>query len=338
MPSLEATSWSTSAWARLPGPAAPRTSASLSAGTRPVAEIRSATSSASALIGGGVPPRRAPPGGAAPSGVVPGVRRCGGRSVSIYPSFEVSAGGWPHLTQTGSTIPLSEPISPTVRDVLRSPLARVWLPVLAAAGAVATLDRHSDPGDLLYFVHQGERLLSARWAETFADPTLQSGPLQLVLAGAVRSTEALAFVIELGVAVLLLVVLGRLRVPARWQVAVGLAAVVPEGTHFGWPLRLLQASVACGLGAGLALWLRRSVHAVWLVPLAVVIARLALDPVGYGWYWLEAEALALIGAGALITAPPLRARAVRPATAGAQHRPAAPPPPEIGRASCRERV
>ena len=135
------------------------------------------------------------------------------------------------MTQTGSTIPLSEPISPTVRDVLRSPLARVWLPVLAAAGAVATLDRHSDPGDLLYFVHQGERLLSARWAETFADPTLQSGPLQLVLAGAVRSTEALAFVIELGVAVLLLVVLGRLRVPARWQVAVGLAAVAAGLTH-----------------------------------------------------------------------------------------------------------
>jgi hypothetical protein len=324
-----------------------------------------------------------------------------------------------------------------VRDVLRSPLARVWLPVLAAAGAVATLDRNSDAGDLLYFVHQGERLLSARWADTFADPTLQSGPLQLVLAGAVRNSEALAFVVELGVAALLLVVLGRLRVPARWQVAVGLAAVavglthgafvdghpaeavtpllwvlaavearrgrplragtllglsaglelwgvlgapvlllsprvrdaakglaaeaalvvlllapfvlagdfrmfdykwrvaegtllsvvVPVETHFGWPLRLLQASVACGLGAGVAVSLRRSLHAVWLTPLVVVIARLALDPLGYGWYWLEAEALALVGAGALLTLPPLRARAIRPAATGAQRTPAAPPPP-----------
>src|SRR5438874_6127852 len=181
MPSLEATSWSTRAWAREPWPAAPRTRASLSAGTRPVAEIRSATSSASALIGGGVPPRRAPPGGAALSGVMPGVRRCGGRSVSIYPSFEVSAGRLRHLTRSASTIPLSAPISPTVREVLRSPLARVWLPVLAAAGAVAALDRRSDAGDLAYFVHQGERLLSAGWADTFADPTLQSGPLQLVV-------------------------------------------------------------------------------------------------------------------------------------------------------------
>ena len=63
--------------------------------------------------------------------------------------------------RSASTIPLSAPISPTVREVLRSPLARVWLPVLAAAGAVAALDRRSDAGDLAYFVHQGERLLSA---------------------------------------------------------------------------------------------------------------------------------------------------------------------------------
>src|SRR5437870_5931419 len=444
MRTLEAASWSTSAWARLPGPAAPRTSASLSAGTRPVAEIRSATSSASALIGGGVPPRRAPPGGAAPSGVVPGVRRCGGRSVSIYPSFEVSAGGWPHLPQTGSTIPLSGPISPTVRDVLRSPLARVWLPVLAAAGAVATLDRHSDAGDLLYFVHQGERLLSARWTDTFADPTLQSGPLQLLLTGAARSTEVLAYVVELGVAALLLFVLGRIGLSMRWRAALGLAAVavglthgafvdghpadavspliwvlaalearrgrplragaliglsaglelwgllgapvlllaprlreavkgwamevavvialfapfvlagsfrmfeyewrvadgtllglvLAPGTNFGWPLRLLQAGTGCALGAGVALRLRRSVHAVWLAPLVVVVARIALDPLAYGWYWLEAAALALVGAGALLTAAPLRARGCHRVRAGAQHTPAGPPPPAR---ACRRR-
>ena len=56
-----------------------------------MAAIRSATSSASALIGGGGPPRPAPPGGVALPGSVPGVRRFGGRSVSMYPSFEVSA-------------------------------------------------------------------------------------------------------------------------------------------------------------------------------------------------------------------------------------------------------
>jgi hypothetical protein len=320
---------------------------------------------------------------------------------------------------------------------LRSPLARVWLPVLAAAAVVAAFDLRSDAGDLPYFVQQGEHLLSTRWADTFADPTLQSGPLQLLLTGTVRSTEVLAFVLELGVAALLLFVLGRLGVSSGWRLVLGLAAVaaglthgafvdghpaevltpllwvlaglearrgragragalvglsaglelwgvlgapvlllsprlrdalkgwaveaavviaqlapfvvagnfhmfdyewrvvhgtllgaiVTPGTHFGWPLRLLQAGVACALGAGMALRLRRSVHAVWLVPLVVVIVRIALDPLAYGWYWLEAEALALVGAGALVTAPPLRALQARRAPGATQPTQAAPPPP-----------
>lgn len=325
-----------------------------------------------------------------------------------------------------------------MRDALRSPLARVWLPVLALAGAVATLDRRSDAGDLLYFVHQGERMLSARWADTFSDPTLQSGPLQLAVTGTLRSTQVLAFVVEVGVAALVLVALGQLGVQARWRVLLGAAAValglthgafvdghpaeavtpllwvlaaidarrgrvvragalvgvsaglelwgvlgaavlllaprlrdaakgfavqagvvlvqlapfalfghfrmfdyewrvaeetlvslaVPVGTHFGWPLRLLQAGVACGLGAAVALRFRRSVHAVWLVPLVVVIARIALDPLAYGWYWLEAEALALIGAGVLIAAPPpFGRRAGREDRAVAEPSPAIPSPP-----------
>ncbi len=324
-----------------------------------------------------------------------------------------------------------------MRESLRSPLARVWVPVLGAAGAAAALDRRADAGDLLYFVHQGERMLSARWADTFADPTLQSGPLQLLVAGVARSTEVLAFAVELAVVAVLLLVLGRLRasglcrlvvglaavalglthgafvdghpaevlIPLLWvlaalearrgraagagivigltaglelwgvlgvplllltprlrsaanglAVAVGvvvvqlapfvllgrfrmfdyewrvaggtvLSAIVPVGTHFGWPLRLLQASVACGLGAALAWRLRRSVHGVWLVPFVVVIARILLDPLAYGWYWLEAEALALVGAAALFTAPPLRVRAARSLRGGAQQTQASPPPP-----------
>ena len=324
-----------------------------------------------------------------------------------------------------------------MRDFLRLPLVRVWLPVLAAAGVSAAVDRRSDAGDLVYFVHQGERMLSARWADTFADPTLQSGPLQLLVTGTARSTQVLAFVVELGVVALLLVVLGRLGVSSRWRALLGIGAVavglahgafvdghpaeavtplvwvlaaldarrgrvaragllvglsaglelwgvlgapvlllaprlrdavkgwaveagvvvlqlapfvlfgdfrmfdyewrvakgtlvavaVPVGTHFGWPLRLLQAAVACGLGAGLALRLRRSIHAVWLAPLVIVVARIALDPLAYGWYWLEAEAVALVGAGVLLTAPPFRARAARPARVATQRTQAAPPPP-----------
>src|SRR5262249_58272546 len=93
----------------------------------------------------------------------------------------------------------------------------------------------------------------------------------------------------------------------EWRVAdvTLLSVVVPVGSHFGWPLRLLQPAIACGLGAAIALRVRTSIHAVWLVPFVVVVARIALDPLAYGWYWLEAEALALVGAGALLAAPPV---------------------------------
>jgi hypothetical protein len=317
-----------------------------------------------------------------------------------------------------------------MREFLRSPLARVWVPVLAFAAGVAYLDRGTDSGDLLFFVHKGERLLSGGWADTFADPQLQSGPLQLALFGAVRDLAALAFVIELGVAALLLYVLGRLGISDRVRLGVGLVAVagglthiafvyghpaeavVPllwvlaalrardgrvlsagalvglsagfelwgalgfavlllaprltraltgacvetavlaamlapfaltgtfrmferewlvtsgtlvgvlagSGTHFGWPLRLVQASLAIGAGAAVAFALRRSVHALWLAPLAVVLVRLLLDPVSYGWYWLEPEALVLVGAGLVLRELPARLPASRLARAlGPQH-------------------
>jgi hypothetical protein len=296
-----------------------------------------------------------------------------------------------------------------VREIARSAAVRVWLPALAAAAVAAALDRRTDAGDLLYFVHRGERLLSANWTSVYADRELQAGPLQLVVAGAAHGTEPLAFVVELGVIALLLLVLGRLCVAPRWALLAGLAAlvaglahgafveghpaealtpllwvlaalearrgragragalvglsgglelwgllgvpilllaplfrdaargvvtaaaviavqlapfvlfgtfrmfdyewrvargtplsfVIAAGTHFGWPLRVLQAAVACGLGAVLARRLRVSLHAVWLVPLAVALARIVLDPLAYGWYWLEVEALVLVRAALL---------------------------------------
>jgi hypothetical protein len=303
-----------------------------------------------------------------------------------------------------------------MRDFLRSPLARLWVPVLGLAAGRAYLDRATDPGDLIYFVHRGEQLLSASWANTFSDPMLQSGPLQLVVFGTVRNLTALAFVIELSVAALLLYVLGKVHVADRvrlivgvlavaagltqgafidghpaealvpllwvlaglwardnrvvvagaliglsagfelwgvlgapllllaprvkraflgglvesavvtamlapfmlagsfrmfqheWRVATGtlLGLVVEPGTHFGWPLRLLQAALALGAGAAIAVGLRRSVHALWLAPLAVVIVRLVLDPLSFGWYFLEAVSLVLVGAGLLLTQLPAR--------------------------------
>ena len=310
-----------------------------------------------------------------------------------------------------------------MRDLLRSPLARVWVPVLTSAAAVAYVDRRTDPGDLVYFVHKGEHLLSSGWASTFADPMLQSGPLQLVVFGAVRNLTALAFLIQISVAALLLHVAGRIGASDRVRLVVGLLgvgaglthiafvdghpaeAIVPllwvlagiraredrvlwagaliglsaglelwgvlglpvlllaprrrrvlagatvealivlcmlapfalagslrmfqydwrvasgtllslfaaPGAHFGWPLRLLQSALALTAGASVALALRRSLHAAWLAPLAVALVRLVLDPLSFGWYWLEVEALVLIGAALLLTALPHR-RKIRPAS------------------------
>ena len=325
------------------------------------------------------------------------------------------------------------PISPGVREFLRNP----WLPVLTAAAGVASLDRATDPGDLVYFVHRGEQLLSGGWQQTFADPMLQSGPLQLVVFGAVRNLPVLAFAVELGVAALLLFLLGRLGVGGWLRLALGLVAVaaglthlafadghpaeavvpflwvlaglwaredrvvaagalvgvsaglelwgvlggvvlllaprlrraaagacveavvvaaqlapfalagdfrmfdrhwdvttgtvlslvVAPGTHFGWPLRLAQAALAVGAGAAVACKLRGGVHGVWAAPLAVVLVRVLLDPVSFGWYWLEAEALALVAAALMLRELPSRFPAARLRRAAASpHRAAAPPP------------
>src|SRR5438067_4602114 len=102
-----------------------------------------------------------------------------------------------------------------MRELLRSPLARLWVPVLTLATGVAYVDRGTDPGDLVYFVHRGEHLLSSGWASTFADPMLQSGPFQLVVFGAVRTLTALAFVVELSVAALAVYVAGRIGATGR---------------------------------------------------------------------------------------------------------------------------
>jgi hypothetical protein len=324
-----------------------------------------------------------------------------------------------------------------MKDFLRSPLARVWVPVLGLTAVRAWLDRGTDAGDLVYFVHRGEQLLSGGWTNTFADPMLQSGPLQLAVFGVVRNLTLLAFLLELAVAGLLLYVLGRLGISNRlslvvgvlavaagltqgafidghpadalvpllwvvaalwardgrtepagallglsaglelwgvlgvpvlllaprfrravfggfvelgvigvmlapfallgsfrmfeheWRVATGtlLSLVVEPGSAFGWTARLLQSALALAAGAALAYVLRRSVHAVWVVPLGVVIARLALDPLSFGWYFLEVEALVLVGAALVLRELPTRFPAARLLSGAERRRREAVPPP-----------
>lgn len=80
--------------------------------------------------------------------------------------------------------------------------------------------------DLPYFTHAGETLLSSHWSSTFTDPTLQAGPLQVALFGAVGRIAALigvhpsrlmAPLVELGIVALLVFVVGRVAPPARFR-------------------------------------------------------------------------------------------------------------------------
>lgn len=84
----------------------------------------------------------------------------------------------------------------------------------------------------------------------------------------------------------------------RWKVDTPslLSLLVRVGTHYGWPLRVLQAAVAVGAGVGVARALRGSPHALWAAPLAVVVARLLLDPLLYSYYLAAPKGLILVGA------------------------------------------
>jgi hypothetical protein len=305
-----------------------------------------------------------------------------------------------------------------------------WVPVLAATVASASLAIGADTGDLPFFVHAADDLFSGGWADAYANPDLQIGPLQLFLlalgvavAGAlsISSFTLLAFAVPLSMTALLLVVLRRLLadrperrrlvllvagltavvvgiptsayldghlaqgfVPLLWLLAglyardgrvvlagaivgasagfevwgmlgavvlllaprlrdavagfvvqVGVAAAlfapfalagelrmfeyhwvvnadtllslfVDPGTDFTWWMRVAQGGTALAVGAALVWPLRRTLHAVWLGPLAVVVVRLALDPVRYPWYWLALQILVLVAAVEMSTSSRFR--------------------------------
>jgi hypothetical protein len=277
-----------------------------------------------------------------------------------------------------------------------------------AAAAVAALHQGLGvDGDSHLFIDAGRTLLSSRWADAFALPSVQVGPLQLLLYGSVgRSAGALAILLASGTA-LLVVAAGRAAglknpvllggagllavgvgftrigfgghpadavLPLIWILAaaearrgrtwtagllIGLSAgletwgilgvavlalaprlrdaavgacvaaaaalalfapfllgghfamlsfewhvyapsplsvLVPSGTPFGWPLRIVQAAVAVAAGLAVARLLRHSPHALWAAPLAVVVARLLLDPLLYDYYLAGPQGPIFIGA------------------------------------------
>jgi hypothetical protein len=149
---------------------------------------------------------------------------------------------------------------------------------LALAAGLALLVQPGDTGDLPFFVHTSEKLFSADWANVFANPDVQVGPLQLLLFRLGDLAGILALLVQVGVAALLWIVVGRLLAgrDLRVQFVIGLAAVA-LGLTYGayqdghpaqvvvpllWVLagldaregRTLRAGVLVGLSAGFELW------------------------------------------------------------------------------------
>ncbi len=186
-----------------------------------------------------------------------------------------------------------------------------WLPVVAAAATVAAFDLGADAGDIPFFLDAARTLLSADWSDTFADPDVQAGPLQLAalgvadaLAGAisVSSLAFLAFALEVGAAALLLVVCRRVIPHAGRGVLLGTGLVaVAVGLALGafvdghpaqlvipllWFLgarearegRVVLAGAIVGVSAGLELWGVLGGVALFLAPrLRAVLAGFAVE-------------------------------------------------------------
>lgn len=97
--------------------------------------------------------------------------------------------------------------------------------------------------------------------------------------------------------------------------------LVPEGTPFGWPLRLVQAAFAVSAGVAVVRLLRRSPHVIWAAPLAIIVVRLLLDPLLLSYYLAGPKALILVGA-ALGAARWAQLRSVRREPKASVNRPA----------------
>jgi hypothetical protein len=165
-------------------------------------------------------------------------------------------------------------------------LARLWwVPALVGAGLVARVDAHGDAGDVIFFAHAGEKLFESGWENVYADPVLQSGPIQLAVLGAlshladsidVSLGTVLAYSVELAAMVAVLQLLKRITAHRGVLFLGSLAALVcgVSSSAFidGHPAQLFipllwvvaslavrrgepgWAGVLVGLSAGLELW------------------------------------------------------------------------------------
>jgi hypothetical protein len=164
----------------------------------------------------------------------------------------------------------------------------VWLLPVLAASAIALAVPLGDTGDLAYFVYASERLFSDSWADTYADPSLQVGPLQLLVFGGadllggalgVSTARLIALAVGAAIAALFVLVARRLLAPREDEVVLLAAGLAPvalgltfDAFRDGHPAQVVvpllwvlaglearagrgwRAGALVGLSAGFELW------------------------------------------------------------------------------------
>ncbi len=147
------------------------------------------------------------------------------------------------------------------------------LVALAAAVTVGLVVPPGDTGDLAFFMHSAERLFSGGWAQTYADPTLQVGPLQLVVLGTLDTVAGLAGISSTR---LIGAVFGAVVVALFWLIARRLL----DGRGGRWAL---TAAVLAPVALSYTFDAYRDGHpAQALVPLLWVLAGFEVRA-GRGW-------------------------------------------------------
>lgn len=85
----------------------------------------------------------------------------------------------------------------------------------------------------------------------------------------------------------------------KWPVFGGTLAhtLWPAMTDFPWSARVLEGALVLGVGVGVAFATRLTVHGLWLVPVVIVLSKLVLDPLFWGYYSIAPGIVLIAAAG-----------------------------------------
>lgn len=117
-----------------------------------------------------------------------------------------------------------------------------------------------------------------------------------------RASRGIALALGLPVASLLPFALGGdfNMFEYQWWTYAGPFALFFHGEPFTWYDRIAEGAVVVAVGVVVARGTRRTRESIWIVPAAIALVRIALDPVRNDYYWDVPLVLLLIGASALV--------------------------------------